>query len=391
MHSVSEASSRRIWFGVIVATLIVMWCVLDSWNHDMSSQLFQLSEIKALTPDHPVMPRQYTLTVAFLQFVFMAFAFCTIFVLKTVSAGESVAQHVANLRPIISDMRWPGLVSTHIFGSLLLHSLMMPAQMMSLALFATTRAVEVPIAAGVRAKVFGARSDGPSVRTTMLMSAAAWLLFFSYTHIAECLCVWSGFGVALSGAAFCVVYALLLTLPAANVVLQESILDQLQVSPILMLAIQNLGAAVLFTPILFAAHWLGYEDVYHAAAMIGAHRAVYMTVLWLCVQTVVISAVTVGLLLTMNSFWAVAIGSLRVVFWWSRELLFFYFTNGSLLSVSEPHASLWSFVMFLGVVLAFSAFVTDMDRTEDVSEDKSLLKSSDRSIDANTIGMGRYV
>merc|ERR1719271_398199 len=89
---------------------------------------------------------------------------------------------------------------------------MMPTHMFSLSLFAATRAVEIPVAAAVRSKVFGSESGGPSLRTTMLMFAAAWLLFFSYTQIAECLCVWSGFGVALSGAALYIVYAFLLTL-----------------------------------------------------------------------------------------------------------------------------------------------------------------------------------
>lgn len=394
--SMSEALIRRSWLVVIVGSLVVMWCMLDSWNHEMSSSLFQMSEVKSMNVDRSgalsavTEPFKYTLTLAFLQFSFTGLVFCSMFAIKAAHAGESVGQGLANLWPTLSDGRWPALVSTHIFGSVLLQSLMMPTRMMSLGLFAATRAVEVPIAAGVRAKVMGPRFSAPSLRTTMLMFAAAWLLFFSYTQIAECLCVWSGFGVALSGMALYFVYALLLTIPATNVVLQESVLVQLQVSPILMQGVQNLGAAVLFMPILIAAHFLGYENVTHAVAMITGHRAVYMTVLWLCVQTVAISAVTVGLVLNTDSFWAVAARSVRVVFWWCRQLLAFYITSGTLLSVARPHASLWSFVMVCGIVLGFISFITDHRQTEDVPEDKSLLASEGGST-AQGLGMGKYV
>lgn len=396
-RSLSESLSRRIWLVFIVACLAVMWCALDSWNHEMGAQLFQMSEVKGFTVDRSgtlrgvLEPFKYTLTLAFLQFAFAGFVFCSMFAGKSICAGESVSQGLAHFWPTVPDARWPALVSTHIFGSLLLQSLMMPTQMMSLGFFAATRAVEVPIAAGVRAKVFGASCEGPSLRTTMLMFAAAWLLFFSYSQIAECLCVWSGFGVALSGVALYFVYALLLTIPATNVVLQESVMVQLQVSPILVQGIQNLGAAALFVPILLAAHMLGYEDVRHAAAMITGHREVYMMVLWLCVQTVVISAVTVGLILTMDSFWAVAARSLRVVFWWARQLQLFYVTSSMLLSVARPHASLWSFVMLCGIVLGLAALVTDSRQTEDPNEDKALLIPSESSLEAKGLGMGKYV
>lgn len=388
-RSLSDSLIHRTWLVCIIVGLVAMWCVLDSWNHAMSAELFKMSYGRLESPSEPF---KYTLTLAFLQFAFVGLVFCSLFGFKAASEGESVGQSLSNLRSSLSDGRWPALVSTHVFGSLLLQSLMMPTHMMSLGLFAATRAVEVPVAAGVRAKVLGAGSGGPSLRTTMLMFAAAWLLFFSYTQIAECLCVWSGFGVALSGMALYCVYALLLTIPATNMVLQESVLVQLQISPILMLGIQNLGAAILFMPILATAHWLGYEDVQHAFAMIMGHREVYMTVLWLCVQTVAISVASVGLILTMDSFWAVAARSLRVVFWWSRHLLVFYATSGTLLSVSRPHASLWSFVMICGIVLAISALMTDRRQTEEASEDKSLLASPERSpAETKGLGMAKYV
>jgi len=396
--SLSEGLIRRIWLVAIVGGLVVMWCVLDSWNHDMSSQLFHMSEVKGLKADNSsglfrrvLEPFKYTLTLAFLQFAFMGIVYCSIFAGKALSAGESAGESLAHLRPTLTDGRWPALVGTHIGGSLLLQSLMMPTHVMSLGLFAASRAVEIPIAAGVRAMVFGACVRGPSFRTTMLMFAAAWLLFFSYAQIAECLCVWSGFGVAISGVALYFVYALLLTIPATNLVLQESVLVKLQVNPILMQGIQNLCAAILFIPLLGVAHLLGYEDVRHAFAMIMGHREVYMTVLWLCVQCAAISAVTVGLILTTGSFWTVAARSLRVIFWWFRQLLHFYLTSTTLLSVARPHASLWSFVMVWGLVLAFTAVATDYREVEEVPEEKSSSTPSESTSIANGSIAGKYV
>lgn len=306
----AEDVQRRLWLLCSIAGLVMTWCVLDSWNHDMNSYLFQMSEVKRITFDHSsgtlrgsLEPFKYTLTLAFLQFAFVGVVFCSIYVGMAAIKGENLKGGLMQLKP---DGRWSALVGTHLFGSVLLRSLMMPSQMMSLSLFAATRAVEVPVAAAVRAKVLGGRFGGPSLLTTMLMFAAAWLLFFSYTQIAECLCVWSGFGVALSGMALYIVYAFLLTVPATSMVLQESMLVELHVSPTLMLGIQNLFAAMVFMPFLCAAHWFGFEDVGHALAMITGHREVYMTVLWLCVQTACLSAVTVGLIALMDSFWAVA-------------------------------------------------------------------------------------
>lgn len=387
--SLSEAMTSRIWLVCIIISLVTAWCVLDSWNHDMSSQLYQMSEVQSfqINPSGKVNytsePFKYTLTLSFIQFAFLGVVYISIFLINIIGWSQkppiaAVTQSLKPVLPTLSNAQWPALVTTHIFGSVLLQSLMMPAKMMSLSLFAATRAVEVPFAAGARKKIFG-ENTGPSMRTTALMFTAAWLLFFSYTQIAECLCVWSGFGVALSGMPLYVVYALLLTLPAANTVLQESVMVRLEVDPWLMQGIQNLGAAMLFVPILLAAHLLGYEDVQHAIAIITGHSEVYMTVLWLCVQTLIISAVTVGMILTMNSFWAVAAHSLRVVFWWSRHLQLFYLTSTTLLSVSRPHASLWSFIMVCGITLGLTAFFTDRRETKDTPEDKkALLSSSER-------------
>lgn len=385
LGSLAESTTQRIWLTCIITGLVVAWCVLDSWNHDMSSHLFQMSEEHGLSVPQTF---KYTLTLAFLQFAFMAFVFCAIFMARVASSDESISKHIAPLQQTLSDGRWPALVTTHIFGSVLLQSLMMPAYMMSLSLFAATRAVEIPIAASVRGKVFGPRTSAPSMRTIMLMFAAAWLLFFSYTQIAECLCVWSGFGVALSGVALYFVYAALLTIPATNVVLQESVMVQLQVSPLLMQAVQNLCATLLLVPVMMAAHWLGYEDIPHALAMIVSHRGIYMTVLWLCVQTLLLSSVTIGMILTMDSFWAVALRSLRVVYWWSRQLQLFYLTSSTLISVARPHASLWSLVMVFGIAIGLVAFSTDRRETQDVAEDKALLASAERE---TVSGLAKYV
>jgi hypothetical protein len=372
----------------VIGSLVLMWCALDSWNHDMGSHLFRMSEMKTWSVDHTSgahafhEPFKYTLTLAFLQFAFMGLVFGAMFAIRQASAGKSMASGLAPLRPIISDGRWPVLVSTHICGSVLLQSLMMPTHMMSLGLFAATRAVEIPVAAGVRSKVVAKGFSGPSLRTTMLMFAAAWLLFFSYAQIAECLCVWSGFGVALSGAALYFVYAFLLTMPASNLVIQESMLVDLEVNPILMLAIQNIAATFLFAPVLMAAHWLGFEDISHAFAMIIGQREVSMMVLWLCVQTAALAIVTLGLIMTTDSFWAVAARSARVVFWWSRQLQLFYLTSNALLSVVRPHASLWSLVMVSGIVLALSAAFTDKREVHASPQDKtSLMKSASKGYD----------
>jgi hypothetical protein len=339
------------------------WCVVDSWNHDVSEQLYRMSEVKGLDADRGVIeavsePFHYTFTLAFLQFAFMAFVFCAIYAAMATSSNTA-HEDFANLRATCTNGRWPALVGTHVFSSFLLQSLMMPTQMMSLGFFAATRAVEIPVAAGMRGNIFGNLSNGPSMRTTFLMAAAAWLLFYSYTQIAECLCVWSGFGVALSGLPLLVVYAMLLTVPACNVVLQESVLVQMKVSPVFMLALQNVIGALAFSPLLLAVHFFGLEDVLQAMAMITSHREVYMTVLWLCVQNTVLSVITVGLICTLDSFWTVSARCLRVVFWWARELIVFYFTSNTLLSVARPHASLWSFIMLCGVCIGCTAFYSD--------------------------------
>lgn len=397
LRSMSEASVSFAWFAFSVGALVVAWCVLDSWSHETVSGIFNQKVVK----DEVMNPFtgqtvteldtfSYTLTLAFLQFVFVGVAFCSIFAASVVVSGKSFFTSLAHLRSTVSDRRWPALVGTHMFGSVLLQSLMMPTNMMSLGFFAATRAVEIPVAAGARAKFLEAQFGRHQPLAIALMFAAAWLLFYSYTQIAECLCVWSGFGVALTGLPLYFVYALLITIPASNVVFQECVLVQLQVHPFLMLGVQNLCAAILFLPILLGAHWFGFEDVRSAILLIMDHRGVYMTVVWLCMQTAVISAITAGLISMVDSFWTVSARSLRVVFWWIRQLPAFYLSSDMLLSVAHPHASLWSFGMVCGLAVGISALLIDHRPLQESTRDKHSRSPFEQSELPKGLGMGRY-
>merc|ERR550514_392879 len=78
-----------------------------------------------------------------------------------------------------------------------------------------------------------------------------------------------------------------------------------------------------------------------------------MMVLWLGVQMALFSAVTLGLITITDSFWAVALTmSFKAVFWWCSSLVHMYMscplTN---VSLQNPHASLWGFIMLLGCLL----------------------------------------
>merc|ERR1719324_1599925 len=84
-----------------------------------------------------------------------------------------------------------------------------------------------------------------------------------------------------------------------------------------------------------------------------------MIVLWLCIQMALISAASMLMICQMDSFWAVALRSFRVVFWWGRELFNFYFVSAVSLSVAQPRASLWSFFMLCGGILALAAMLRD--------------------------------
>jgi len=377
-QSLTPASVGKLWLVVVVTGLTAVWCVVDSWSHEMNSKLFQIRESKKVLIDEGSWqvigvlkddPFTHTLTLTFIQFAFMAVIFTTLFGLQLAISSE---KKIGN--PTLVDGRWPVLVTSHLFSSVLLQSLMMPSQMMSLAFFAASRALEVPWAAAVRAHAFRTRFGGHAPAAVALMFAAAWTLFFSYTQIAECLCVWSGFGVALTGPALYFMYALLLTVPATKTVYQEAVMVQMKSEPLWALALMNVGACLVFAPLLWVAHAVGYEDVVHGMQLITSDPQISMTVLWLCVQMATLAAAETALICTVDSFWAVAMRSMRVVYWWLRQLTSFYtLSGGMLLSVARPHASFWSFMMLLGLVLAAFAVCTDqrLPGSSKASEEKA--------------------
>merc|ERR1719174_3546606 len=98
-----------------------------------------------------------------------------------------------------------------------------------------------------------------------------------------------------------------------------------------------------------------------AFAVTMGSRQLYMLVLWLGVQMVLFSAVTLALIAVMDSFWAVALTmSFKAVFWWCGMLMHMYMscplTN---VSIQHPNASYWGFVMLLGCALVGAAAVID--------------------------------
>merc|ERR1719160_603699 len=104
----------------------------------------------------------------------MAFIFLAVWWL---TARNPIAD-VAGLRENLSSPQWGGLVTTHAFSTFWLQSLMMPFQIMSPGVFAASRALQVPAAAGFRSKIIGARFGGHSVSTTAILFGAAMLLIY---------------------------------------------------------------------------------------------------------------------------------------------------------------------------------------------------------------------
>jgi hypothetical protein len=362
---ISQKSAGYFWFGIIVASCSVAWCFLDSWNHELIGQLFGMKEI--LEPDidaktgaivGPTHSFEYPLMLSFVQFGFMGLIFLAIFFCFASSPAEELLR-AKDLFFGIGRRHAVGLVATHIFSTFWLQALIMPKQMMSLGIFAASRAIEIPAASILRSRIMSSRFGGQSFNTMALMFCAAWLLFYAYSQISQCLCVWSGYGVALTGPALWIIYALVLTVPVANSVCQEACMKQFDTHLVLMLAAMNLLACVAFIPILLLAHSLGWENVPEGVEMVMRHNEATMLVVWLCVQMCCISSVAAGLIYMLDSFWATALRSMRVVFWWLRQAVVFYFASGTLLSVAQPHRSFWSFVMISGLFLATGAVVSE--------------------------------
>lgn len=167
------------------------------------------------------------------------------------------------------------------------------------------------------------------------------------------MCIWEGHGIFLSGIALYVIYFLLLAMPAINTVGQETIMTVWNMNPFLMLALQNAFSCLVFFPVLLL------EDVTHAFRMIYHYEEVSLLVLWLCIQGFAFALVTVLLIRCLDSFWAVSLRSMRVVYWWGWQLLIFYIGSNSLLSVQHPKISGWSFGMMSGLALLAYAMYSD--------------------------------
>merc|ERR1719453_2940415 len=92
------------------------------------------------------------------------------------------------------------------------------------------------------------------------------------------------------------------------------------------------------------------------------------------------SGAATALVYVADGFWAVSLHSLRVVFWWGREIISYYTASGGImLSIAQPHSSWWSMVMFLGLILAVGAIVNDSQVRQQEIAGKS--KSKSRSED----------
>jgi len=368
IKSIAPSSMGKWCFLTVVGALVCGWCLLDSWNHDVSSQLFGLQEVKNRKIDtltgqvsadvsHPF---NFPLTLALFQFAFMGLLFLAFW---WVTSRQHAAD-VAGVRENLFSAKWSGLVTTHVFSTFWLQSLMMPTQLMTPAVFAASRALEVPAAAALRSKVIGGRFGGHPIETTTLMFGAAMLLIFSQTQIAECLCMWSGHGIQLAGVALFLIYALVLILPAANAVCLESVMVSLDTNPLLMLAVMNILACACFMPILGFAHFAGWEDVSLAFTVTMASEPLYMLVLWLCLQMAVFSGVNLALIGMLDSFWAVALRSLKAAFWWCGQLAHMYFLSSVVLSIQKPDASFWGFIMMAGCLLMGVAAVIDANAAQ---------------------------
>jgi hypothetical protein len=369
----------KLCFLAMVSVAVCGWCILDSWNHDMSTVLFTISEIKNQRID-PVTgqitgdvthPFNYPLMLAFLQFAFMGIVFTGFWFLLS----RHRAADFAAVRENIFNPEWAGLVTTHVFSTFWLQSLMMPATVMPSMMFAASRSLDVPAAALIRSKVIGeghfGRFGGHPLTTTAMMFGASMLLVFSQTRIAECLCMWSGHGVEMGGIALFLIYGLVLILPAANVVLQESVMMKLDTDPLLMLAVMNVLATVIMVPIVLFAHFSGWENFIAGMTLTFSNQQLYMVAIWLCTQMSLISAVGVAMISMLDSFWAVSLRSFKVVLWWCGKLARVFFFSEVVLSIDKPNASFWGFIMLCGVCLIAAAAAIDSNAKDPMMDAKT--------------------
>lgn len=346
-------------FGVLSLIAVVYW-VMDGWNREVAGNLFQTKIVEVDASLRVNMSSGFAnpLLLTVLQFGFMSLAFFGLWALH--AGGAAVTEELQSVAPHLTGKRWLGLAGCHTFSTFWLQSLMMPATMMGIGAFAAVRAVEIPAAAVFRGQLLGAPMGKHTTAQAGLAFAGAWLVVYSYSMIGNCICIFSGQGVPLSGAALYLVWAMLLTLPAAHAVLEEGAMKQMGHHPLAVLGMQNGMALILSLPVLVAAHLLGWEDVLGGMSSLFGMPQIRMMALWLCVQMCVLSAARVGFTYIANSFWSVSLRALKAAFTWFREVAFLsVFAAGTSLSMQHPHASTWSFFMLCGILLVVGAAYVD--------------------------------
>jgi len=348
IEPLSPAVVGKVIAGLCTVILVLSWCMLDNWNEVVIGSLFKMGVADGTEESHGT-PQYFKspLTLTFLQLAFMSCAFFAIWY----ATSKDREQELLLAKIQIFSAPWPVLVATHLFSMFWLQALMMPSQVMTIGYFAATRAAEVPLAAWFRGQALGQPSGGHSIQVITAVCVANLVLFYSYLKMEGCMCIFEGHGVFLDGLAMYGVFFMLLALPALNSVCQESMMTKWRMNPLLMLALQNGFACALFSPMLLL------ENVQRALGMIFQFEEVALLVLWICLQATAFAFVTVLLIRSLDSFWAVALRSMRVVYWWSWQLLIFYVGSNELLSISHPKISGWSFGMVSGLcVLAFALF-----------------------------------
>lgn len=354
--SLSPSTTASLCAAFVVFALVMAWCINDFWQRALNTDLFNMTTMRQSPAGTDFHNFDYPLTLAIVEFAFTGLLFTLLyFVIVQDRLGSGSASAV----PCPLDKSWATLVVSHVFGTFWLQSLMMPSQVMSLGLFAVSRATDIPMTTILRSKVVGLPVTKRQLQTTLLASAAACTMFYSYAQLTGCVCIWSGNGVALTGIAFWVVYFLILALPSVNAVCQEAVLVQREAHPVTILAVQNLCACFLFIPVVVIAQIVGWEDVGEGLGMIFQQKEVLMIVVWLCVAMAATQAVCILLVSITNSFWAVALRALRVVVWGAQMLAMYSIGSPLPLSIACPHSSLWAFVMTCGTCLAVAAIYTD--------------------------------
>lgn len=374
----------RLCFSAVLIALVASWCLLDSWNRQVTSELFtgtkpqvhlsfeetvKNGNIEDVQPvasiSAGVQSFEYPLTLVFLQFTVMAVVFSLLWWMTSPEPARDLCRFQATM----SDARWTCLAITHVFSTFWLQTLVMPSSKMSLGLFAISRAVEIPAAAVLRSSIMSTRLGSKGLMTTLLMFGAACTLIYAYTQIMNCVCIWSGFGVALSGPSFYLISTLLLVLPAACAVCQEVALVEFEIPVSLVLAFQSVCASLVCGVGLYIARILDWEDCVIALRILVESPRLYMLTLWLCIQLAATAWVTLQIISMTDSFWGVALKSTRVIYWQMYALYVFYANSSIPYSVARPRSSLWSFVLVCGIVLCAAAVYSDPQKKDKAGRD----------------------